>query len=76
MLFPLGVSPFYQTCTRVPISPHSHQHLLLVFYDLGMVLITAFCTMSLTSIHSSSGTLSIRSNPLNLLLNCGVGEDS
>lgn len=28
MLFPLGASPFYQTCTRVPISPHSHQSLL------------------------------------------------
>ena len=31
--FSMGVSPFYQTCTRVPISPHSHQHLLLVFYS-------------------------------------------
>ena len=38
----------------------------LHFFLLGMVLITAFCTMSWTSIHSSSDTLSIRSNPLNL----------
>ena len=31
---------------------------LLHFFCLGMVLITAFCTVSRTSIHSSSGTLS------------------
>ena len=40
----------------------------LHFFFLGMVLITASCTMSWTSIHSSSGTLSTRSNPLSLLL--------
>ena len=40
----------------------------LDFFFLGMVLIPASCTMSRTSIHSSSGTLSIRSNPLNLSL--------
>ena len=38
----------------------------LHFFFLGMVLITASYTMSWTSIHSSSGTLCIRSNPLNL----------
>ena len=38
----------------------------LHYFFLGMDLITASCTMSWTSIHSSSGTLSIRSNPLNL----------
>ena len=37
----------------------------LHFFFLGMVLITASSTMSQTSVHSSSGTLSIRSNPLN-----------
>ena len=42
------------------------------FFFLGMVLITASCTMSGTSIHSSSGTLSIRSNPLNLFLTSSV----
>ena len=36
---------------------------LFHFFSLGMVLITASCTMSQTSIHSSSGTLAIRSNP-------------
>ena len=33
-----------------------------------MVLIPVFCTMSRTSVHSSSGTLSVRSSPLNLFL--------
>ena len=37
----------------------------LHFFFLEVVLITASCTMSQTIIHSSSGTLSIRSNPLN-----------
>ena len=32
-----------------------------------MVLIPVFCTMSRTSVHSSSSTVSIRSSPLNLL---------
>ena len=36
------------------------------FFLLGMVLTTAACTVPQTSVHSSSGTLSIRSNPLNL----------
>ena len=40
----------------------------LHFFFLGMVLITTSCTMSWTSTHSSSGTLSIRSNPLNVFL--------
>ena len=44
----------------------------LHFFLLGMVLITASCTMSGTSIHSLSGTLSIRSNPLNLFLTSTV----
>ena len=40
----------------------------LHFFFLAMVLITASCIMSQTSIRSSSGTLSIRSNPLNLFV--------
>ena len=44
----------------------------LHFFFLGMVLITASCTMSRTAIHSSSGTLSIRSNPLNLFVTSTV----
>ena len=44
----------------------------LLFFFFGMVWITASCTMSQTSIHSSSGTLSIRSNPLNLFVTSTV----
>ena len=43
----------------------------LHFFFLGMVLITASCTMSRTSIYSSSGTL-VRSNPLNLFVTSTV----
>ena len=37
--------------------------LFLLFFFLGMILLLVSCTMSRTSIHSSSGTLSIRSSP-------------
>ena len=40
----------------------------LHFFFLGMVLIPVSCTMSGTSIHHSSGSLSIRSIPWNLFL--------
>ena len=40
----------------------------LHFFFLRMVLSCTSCTMSRASVHSSSGTLSIRSNPLNLFL--------
>ena len=46
-------------------SPDSHLA-FLHFFSLGMVLIPASCIMSRTSVFSSSGTLSIRSSPLNL----------
>ena len=42
------------------------------FFSMGMVLIPVSCTMSLTSFHNSSGTLSIRSRPLNLFLTSTV----
>ena len=44
----------------------------LHFFFMEMVLISVSCTMSQTSVHSSSGTLSIRSNPLNLFLTSTV----
>ena len=44
----------------------------LHFFYLGLVLITASCTVLQTSLHSSSGTLSIRSNPLNLFVTSTV----
>jgi len=44
--------------------PSSDSHFaFLHFFFLGMVLFPLFCTMSWTSTHSSSGTLSIRSVP-------------
>ena len=44
----------------------------LHFFSMGMVWIPVSCTMSRTSFHSSSGTLSIRSRPLNLFLTSTV----
>ena len=44
----------------------------LHFFSMGMVLIFVSCTMSRTFIHHSSGTLSIRSRPLNLFLTSTV----
>ena len=44
----------------------------LHFFFLRMVLIAVSCTMSWTSVHSSSGTLSIRSSSLNLFLTSTV----
>ena len=44
----------------------------LHFLFLGIILITTSRTMSWTSVHSSSGTLSISSNPLNLFVTSTV----
>src|SRR5574341_1906201 len=46
--------------------------LFLHFFSMGLVLIPVSCTMSRTSVHNSSGTLSIRSRPLNLFLTSTV----
>ena len=40
----------------------------LHFFSMGMVLIPVSCTMSQASVHNSLGTLSLRSNPLNLFV--------
>ena len=40
------------------------------FFEMGLVI--ASCTMSWTSAHSSSGTLTTRSNPFNLFVLCTV----
>ena len=47
----------------------------LHFFFLRMILIPVSCTMSRTSVRSSSGTLSIRSNPLNLFQGTPELED-
>ena len=58
--------PFVSLLFTATCKASSDNHFaFLHFFSLGMVLITASCTTSQTSVHSSSGTLSIRSNPLN-----------
>ena len=52
-------------------SPDSH-FAFLHFFSMGMVLIPVSCAMSQTWFRSSSGTLSIRSRPLNLFLTSTV----
>ena len=73
--FYLSFSPWLFTSllftANCKASPDSH-FAFLHFFSMGMVLIPVSCTMSRTSIHSSSGTLSIRSSPLNLFLTSTV----
>ena len=52
-------SSFHSYCKASSDSHFAFLH----FFFLGMVLIPVSCTMSRTSIHSSSGTLSVRSSP-------------
>ena len=49
-----------------------NQFAFLHFFFLGMMLIIASCTMSQISVNSSSGTLSIRYNSLNLFVTSTV----
>ena len=65
----LFASLLFQLFVRPPQSSH---FAVLHFFFLGMVLIPVSCTMSWTSVHSSSCTLSIRSNTLNLFLTSTV----
>ena len=61
--------PFASLLFSAIYKAFSENHFVFLhFFFLGMVLITASCTMSRTSVHSSSGTLSIRYNPLNLFV--------
>ena len=50
----------------------SDNQLAFLHFFLQMVLITTFCTVLWTSVHSSSGTLSVRSNPWNLFVTSPV----
>ena len=47
------------------VSSDNH-YAILHFFFLGMILVTASCTMLQTSVHCSSDILSTRSNPSNL----------
>ena len=64
--------PFTFLFSAICQSSSDNHFAFLHFFFLGMVLITASCIMSQTSVHSSSGTLSIRSNPLNLFVTSTV----
>ena len=61
--FPFA-SLFSAACKASSVNHFAFLH----FFFFGMVLITTSCTILQTSIHCSSGTLSIRSNPLNLFV--------
>ena len=65
---PLASLLFWAICKA---SSDNHFAFLHSFF-LGMVLINSACTVSWTSVHSSSGTLSIRHNPLNLCVTSTV----
>ena len=58
--------------TAICMASSDSHFAFLHFFFLGMVLIPVFCTMPQTSIHSSSGTLSVGSSPLSLLLTSTV----
>ena len=65
--------PFAYLLFKAIYKASSDDHFVfLQFFYLGMLLIPASCTMWQTSVHSSSGTLSISSNPLNLFLTSTV----
>ena len=60
-------------CSAICRTSSKDRFALLHFSFLLMVLVTASCTMpSYTSVHSSPGTLSFRSNPLNLFVTSSV----
>ena len=64
----LFASLFRAICKASSVSHFGVLH----FFFMGMILIPVSCTMSRTSVYNSSGTLSIRSSPLNLFLTSTV----
>ena len=62
---------FLQSSVICKASSDHHFAFLQLFF-FGVVLITASCTVLQTSVHSSLGTLSTRSNPLNLFITSTV----
>ena len=66
--FAFGFSLFTAICKASSVSHFAFLH----FFFLGMVLIPVSCTMSWTSVHSSSGTQPTRSSPLSLFLTSTV----
>ena len=67
--FPLSLSLFTSLLFSAIYKISSDNHLdFLHFSFFRMVLVTTSCTKLRSSVHSSSGTLPIRSNPCNLSL--------
>ena len=65
--------PFTSLLCSAIFQASSDKHFaFLHFFFLGMVLITASCRKSGTSVYCTSGTLSIRPNPLNLFVTSTV----
>ena len=65
----LSPLPFASLLFSAICKVYSGNHFaFLHFFFLGIVLVTTYCTMLQTSVHSSSGTLSTRSSPLNLFV--------
>ena len=62
----------YLLFTAIRKAASDNHFAFLHSFFLGMVLIPVSCSMSRTSVHSSSDTLSIRSSPLNLFLTSTV----
>ena len=65
----LSFSPLFFTSllfTAICNASSDSHFAFLLFFFLGMVLLPVSCTVSQTFVHSSSGTLSIRSSLLNL----------
>jgi len=63
----LSPLPFTSLLSPAICTVSSDNHLAFLHF-FGMVLVTASCIMLQTSVHSSSGTLSTRSNPSNLFI--------
>ena len=61
---------FLTVCKASSVNHFAFLH----FFFFGMILVTAFCAMLWTSIHSSLGILSTISNLLNLLFKTGIPD--
>jgi len=72
--FSFSPLPFASLLFSVICKAYSDNHFAFLhfYFPLGMVMITASCTVSWTSVHSFLGTLSIRSNPLNLFVTSSI----
>ena len=68
----LSPLPFASLFSAVCKAASDNYFTFLLFFFLRMVLVPTSCTMLWTSIHSSSGSLSTTSNPLNLFVTSTV----